>query len=72
MELKVTQYIIQYLLGHGYASKKALAEQFGIPYRTLIRVCGKDADRRTATRVTRSLIRGCVAQRIPIENALVI
>lgn len=70
MEVKITLRMVQYLLNHGFASKIALALQLKIPYRILLKACGPNADRQTATRVAQYIVRGCIAQHIPIECAI--
>ena len=72
MDTLVTHAMIQYLLKNGYRNKKVLAVQYCIPYRSLLKVCGPNADRKTSIKVARCIVHGCIAHRIPIEKAIVL
>ena len=70
MESIVLGETINYLLTHGFHSKKELASEIGVSYRTLLNCCmGKGTDRAMNT-VSTKLIRYCVENRIMLGEAI--
>lgn len=70
MELYCITRLTDFLTSDTFRSKKDLAEQTGIPYRTLLRVCTGQASKRNELQVLERIIRYCVQHRIPIDRAL--
>ncbi len=70
MELYCITRLADFLTVHTFRSKKELAEQTGIPYRTLLRVCTGQASKRNELQVMERIIRYCVQHQIPIDRSL--
>lgn len=70
MEHLIIQRLVQYLLLSGFPSKKAIALQTGIPYRTLLNACDQESSLRIKAKATEQIIRYCIRQRIPLVNAI--
>lgn len=70
MEHQIIQRLVQYLLLAGFPSKKAIAQQMGIPYRTLLNACDQESSLRIKAKATEQIIRYCIRQRIALVNAI--
>lgn len=70
MEHLIIQRLVQYLLLSGFPSKKAIALQTGIPYRTLLNACDQESSLRIKAKATEQIVRYCIRQRIPLVNAI--
>ena len=70
MEHQIIQRLVQYLLLSGFPSKKAIAQQMGIPYRTLLNACDQESSLRIKAKATEQIIRYCIRQRIALVNAI--
>ena len=70
MEYQVIQTLVQYLLATAFSSKKEMAQQMGIPYRTLLNACNAASSLRVKANATEQIIRYCIRQRIALGNAI--
>ena len=70
MESKIAVFLIQYLLETGMQSKKVLATEIEIPYRTLLKVHAGKGDKQNSTTVTNHILRYCIKEKIELEAAM--
>ncbi len=62
--------MVNFLLEHTFRSKKDMAQQIGVPYRALLKVCTGHASKRSIMQVTDRMLYYCIMHQIPISNAL--
>lgn len=67
MEYTLTIYVAYSLL-HRFPSKKAMASQTGIPYRTLLRLFRGQSTTKDVAHVMEGMARYCMIRRIPPEE----
>jgi len=70
MERELTQQMMRYVLNSCFATKKAMASELDVPYRTLLNAFEQKSSRRITTGVAERILHYCIRQRIPIENAI--
>lgn len=70
MESVVIQEVVEYLLAHYFRSKKELASEICISYRTLLNCYTGKGTQSTMSIVSARLIRYCVENRIMLGEAI--
>ena len=67
---RVTACIARYLLSCHFTSKKAMADELGVPYHVLLDVCAGRGTPHEASRITNHMLRYCLQHHIALEAAM--
>ena len=70
MEHMVLKELVNYLLAHGFRSKKELASEIGVSYRALLNCCMGKGTHNAMCIVSARLIWYCVANQIMLGEAI--
>ena len=70
MERIVLLEAVEYLLAHGFRSKKELGSEIGVPYRILLNCCMGKGTHNAMCIVSVRLIRYCAENRIMLGEAI--
>ena len=70
MESVVLKDTVEYLLAHCFRSKKEMANEIGVSYRTLLNCCQGKSTHRAMNTVSAKLIRYCIKKRILLGEAI--
>lgn len=70
MESIVLEEAVNYLLAHGFRSKKELASEIGVSYRILLNCCLGKGTHNAMSIVSAKLIRYCIENRVMLGEAI--
>ena len=70
MELKLTQHLAQYLLGHYFRSKREMAMALDIPYRVVLRLFNETHTPHDLENILYGILYFSMSRRIPPQEML--